>query len=154
MAKRAMERKLYSVYTQFVGQAIAANPKLAASRTNSLRYNAACCAVLASSGQGRDIASQNKTSPIQLRQKAYQWLREELDLHREMLASTQETNEAVERSRPQAECCLGPGATLPKQRQANSGSIGCILVGLTVRSRGVSKSSLNSIWASSRACSV
>jgi hypothetical protein len=92
VAKRLMDRELFAVYSQFVGKAIAADAELDLARDNDLRYNAACYAVLASSPQRSDIAAQAKTSQVELRQNAFQWLQDELDFNREQSKSAQEIN--------------------------------------------------------------
>ena len=48
--------------------------------------------MLASSDQRSDIAAQAKTSQVELRQNAFQWLQDELDFNREQSKSAQEIN--------------------------------------------------------------
>jgi tetratricopeptide (TPR) repeat protein len=83
-------RRNYAAATRLLEQAFASDPKLADNLANDLsdshRYYAAFCAVLAASGQGSDATA----DPVQraaLRGKALAWLRADLTLRSKQAAS-------------------------------------------------------------------
>jgi hypothetical protein len=59
--------------------AFAADPKLMEDIATGRRYNAACSAALASSGQGKDAGTLGPEERGQLRQQAFHWLRADLE---------------------------------------------------------------------------
>src|SRR5262249_49653240 len=61
-------------------------PSLAANPQTGHRYNAACCAALAGTGQGDDATGLDDRARARLRGKALDWLRADLAAHRAMLA--------------------------------------------------------------------
>jgi serine/threonine-protein kinase len=75
-------KSLYATAARFYQQAFAAKPALA--EDYPLRYNAACAAALAGSGQGKD-APRDSTERDRLRRQALDWLRAELEACRRLL---------------------------------------------------------------------
>jgi serine/threonine protein kinase/Flp pilus assembly protein TadD len=77
LAKMCQEHKeLYAASARFYSEAFAAQPTLAA---GAARYNAACAAALAGSGQGKDAGGLDEQERSRLRGQALIWLRSELD---------------------------------------------------------------------------
>jgi serine/threonine-protein kinase len=71
-------KKRYAAAVQFFRDAFAEQPKLADDLNRQHRYNAACAAALAGSGQGADGAKLDTQERARLRQQALHWLRAEL----------------------------------------------------------------------------
>jgi tetratricopeptide (TPR) repeat protein len=71
------QRKLAASARLFT-KALAAEPKLAEDPSTGNRYNAACAAVLAGCGAGKDAAKLNDAERARLRRKALDWLRADL----------------------------------------------------------------------------
>jgi hypothetical protein len=78
LAQRAYDKALYATAARLWGEAIAADPKLGDDRRASHRYNAACAAALAGSGQGKDEPRPDEAARAKLRSRALVWLRAEL----------------------------------------------------------------------------
>jgi Flp pilus assembly protein TadD len=70
-------RKQYAAAARFYAEAFAAKPKLA-DKLHAHRYDAACAAVLAGSGQGKDVGKLDDKERARLRQQALDWLRADL----------------------------------------------------------------------------
>jgi tetratricopeptide (TPR) repeat protein/tRNA A-37 threonylcarbamoyl transferase component Bud32 len=64
---------------RFYADAFSAEPRLADDLRAAHRYNAACSAVLAAAGQGRDAAGLAAAERAELRRQALAWLRADLD---------------------------------------------------------------------------
>jgi tetratricopeptide (TPR) repeat protein len=73
---RAQNR--YAAATRLYTDAFTAQPKLADDLQAGHRYNAACCAALAGSGQGGDAAKLDDKERARLRQQSLGWLRADL----------------------------------------------------------------------------
>jgi tetratricopeptide (TPR) repeat protein len=80
-------RKLHAAAARLWAEAFGQDPRLAADLAQSHRYNAACCAALAASGQGQDAAGLGATERLALRRQALTWLSAELRRRREQLKS-------------------------------------------------------------------
>ncbi|MDB5349246.1 MAG: serine/threonine protein kinase [Planctomycetota bacterium] len=72
-------KKMYAAAARFWDEAFTADPRLAEDRTQPYRYNAACVAVLAGTGQGKDDPAPDEASRSKLRGLARKWLKAELD---------------------------------------------------------------------------
>ena len=72
------DRKQFAAAARYFTEALAAEPKLAESRKDQHRYNAACCAALAASGQDKDEPHPDETARAKFRGQALEWLRAEL----------------------------------------------------------------------------
>ena len=79
LAQRAYDKKLHSAAAKLWADALEADPKISEDRTIQMRYNAACAAALAGSGQGKDSPTPDEPTKAKLREQARQWLRAELD---------------------------------------------------------------------------
>ena len=77
-------KKRYVAAVRLYTDAFAANPKMAEPPLPH-RYNAACSAVLAGTGQGRDAAKLDDKERARLRQQALTWLRADLTAWCELL---------------------------------------------------------------------
>ncbi len=67
-------RQLYVQAVQLYREALVAEPGLPGGH----RYNAACAAVLAADGRGKDEGKLDEKDRANLRQQAHEWLRDEL----------------------------------------------------------------------------
>jgi serine/threonine-protein kinase len=76
-------KKQYAAAVTFYAGAFAAAPSL----QKSNRFQAACTAVLASAGQGRDVDLPDTAARAKLRQQGLDWLRADLELWRQQAAS-------------------------------------------------------------------
>jgi tetratricopeptide (TPR) repeat protein len=76
-------KQLYRTSAALSADVFAADPPLA-DRLIGLRYNAACCAARAAAGQGRDAAQLDDHECAQLRQRALEWLRADLEQWRKL----------------------------------------------------------------------
>jgi serine/threonine protein kinase/Tfp pilus assembly protein PilF len=88
-------KQLYPAAVRFYSAAFAADPKLAADPSIGTRYNAACAAVQAGTGQGKEAAKLDDRERARLRQQALAWLRADLDLWTKKLASGKPENRAA-----------------------------------------------------------
>jgi tetratricopeptide (TPR) repeat protein len=79
-------KKLHHTTTRLYADAFAADPKLADDLKAGHRYNAACSAALAATGQGEDAAKLLDTERTRLRQQALDWLRADLGLWARLFA--------------------------------------------------------------------
>jgi tetratricopeptide (TPR) repeat protein len=77
LCRRPRQRR-YAAASRFYAAAFAADPKLADDVSRSHRYNAACAAVLAAAGQGKDAAQLGDPEKARLRGQALDWLEADL----------------------------------------------------------------------------
>ena len=77
---------LYAAEARFYEQAFAAEPKLADDLKTANRYNAACAACLAATGQGKDSAKLADKQREHWRRQAVAWLNADLALWGKQLA--------------------------------------------------------------------
>jgi Flp pilus assembly protein TadD len=77
-AQLCYEKKLQNASARFWSQAFQAQPKLADDMQPQNRYNAACAAALAGSGQGKDVPAPDEATKAQWRKQALEWLRADL----------------------------------------------------------------------------
>jgi serine/threonine-protein kinase len=89
LAKRAYDTKRYAFAAMLWAEAIEAEPKVVASRQPQHRYNAACAAVLAADGQGRDEPAPDDAAKAKLREQALAWLKAELAVWAKFLETGQ-----------------------------------------------------------------
>jgi tetratricopeptide (TPR) repeat protein len=80
-----MHKKRFTAAARFYGAAFAMQPKLAEDMQEGHRYNAACVAALAGSGQGEDAAKLDGAERSRLRQQALGWLRADLEASGKLL---------------------------------------------------------------------
>jgi tetratricopeptide (TPR) repeat protein len=78
-------KRFYFAAYRFYRDALAQQPGLAGDLQKQPRYNAACAAVLASGGQGKDADQADLKERTNLREKALHWLREDLAAYRQIL---------------------------------------------------------------------
>ncbi len=78
LAFRAYQKKLYASSVYLYTETLASDPKLAEDRKTRHRYNAACAAALAASGQSKDEPQPDAAAAAKLRGKARDWLKAEL----------------------------------------------------------------------------
>jgi tetratricopeptide (TPR) repeat protein len=71
-------RKFYGNAARFFRDAFAADPKRAEAVSSGLRFNAACCAVLAARGCGKDMDQPDDRERALWRRQALDWLRADL----------------------------------------------------------------------------
>jgi serine/threonine-protein kinase len=74
----AYDAKRYAAAARLWSEALAADAKLGDDRQPGHRYNAACAAALAGSGQGTDDPKPDDAARAKLRGQALDWLRAEL----------------------------------------------------------------------------
>jgi serine/threonine-protein kinase len=92
-------KKLYATAVGLYSDAFAADPKLAEQLQFGHRYNAACSASLAASGQSEDAVKLDTRELTQLRKQALDWLRADLALQEKQLANGKltERNDVIKR---------------------------------------------------------
>ena len=78
LAQRAYDKALHATAVRLWAEALAADPKLGDDRRAQHRYNAACAAALAGSGQGKDEPKPDDAARAKLRNQALDWLKAEL----------------------------------------------------------------------------
>jgi WD40 repeat protein/Tfp pilus assembly protein PilF/tRNA A-37 threonylcarbamoyl transferase component Bud32 len=78
MMTAGRQEKLYLTLARMYADAFADHPTLADDQTQTHRYNAACCAVMAAAGAGRDGPPPDATRQATLRRQAVDWLRADL----------------------------------------------------------------------------
>jgi serine/threonine-protein kinase len=88
-------KRLHATAVRFVTEAFAADPKRADDLRTQSRYNAACSAVLAATGQAEDAKNLPDRVVLSLRRQALTWLRADLALHAKM-AERDEARKAVQ----------------------------------------------------------
>jgi superkiller protein 3 len=72
------DRECYAAATRFFAEAFATKPGLAEGLERQNRYNAACAAILAASGQGKDAAQLPDQKRARVREQGLTWLRADL----------------------------------------------------------------------------
>jgi serine/threonine-protein kinase len=80
-------KQLYAAAAKLYAGAFDANPKLAEDLTKPNRYDAACAAVMAAAGLGKDATPLDANNKTQLRQQALDWLRADLALWQQQATS-------------------------------------------------------------------
>jgi Tfp pilus assembly protein PilF len=85
----------YVAATRFAAAVFPAEPGLASDLRSSYRYDAACCALLASDGQGKDDAGLGPRERLALRRQALTWLRADLAAWTRRLDSNSPTARAA-----------------------------------------------------------
>jgi tetratricopeptide (TPR) repeat protein len=85
-AALAARTRRYVAAARLWGQAFAADPKLGNDLKAGHRYNAACAATQAGTGQGKDAGTLDATQRAELRYRALGWLQDELAAHTRQLA--------------------------------------------------------------------
>ena len=78
LAQRAYDKALHTTAARLWAEALAADPKLGDDRQAGHRYNAACAAALAGSGQGKDDPKPDEAAKAKLRGQAQTLLKAEL----------------------------------------------------------------------------
>lgn len=78
LADRANEKAMHAAAFRLYAEALANDPKLVDSRQMQHRYNAACAASLATSGQSKDVPPPDDADRAKLRRQALDWLTAEL----------------------------------------------------------------------------
>jgi hypothetical protein len=86
-AEVAVHRKQFAAAARLWTEALKDDPKLGDDRQNVPRYNAACAAVLAAAGQGKDEPALDDAMKRKLRGQALDWLQAELTVWDKLLAS-------------------------------------------------------------------
>ena len=86
-AQMAFDRKHFIAAARFWAEALASEPKLGDDRRTQHRYNAACAAILAASGQGKDDPPPDDAAKARLRTLALDWLKAELVAWTKLLES-------------------------------------------------------------------
>jgi serine/threonine-protein kinase len=87
LARRAYEKSLHSAAARLWADALMTNPNLGDDRRTQHRYNAACAAALAGSGQGKDVPRPDEAARAKLRSQALGWLQAELAAWTKLLES-------------------------------------------------------------------
>jgi serine/threonine-protein kinase len=82
-------KHLYVTSTRYFAEAFTDSPKLAENLKAAHRYNAACAAVRAGTGQGKDTSKLDDNGRAEMRYRALCWLQADLGLHASQLASKQ-----------------------------------------------------------------
>jgi serine/threonine protein kinase/tetratricopeptide (TPR) repeat protein len=80
-----MFHKLYGASARFYREAFSENPQLATDLKAQRRYNAACAAILAGCGQGKDTDKLDAIERVRLRQQGLDWLRADLKAYQQVL---------------------------------------------------------------------
>jgi serine/threonine-protein kinase len=89
LAQMCYEKALHAAAARLWADALSAEPKLAEDRQTLHRYNAACAAALAGTGQGRDEQPPDEAAKAKLRSQALDWLKAELAAWTKLLESGQ-----------------------------------------------------------------
>ena len=87
MADVAYRKSLYGASARLYEEAFAGGPDIVADPRRALRYNAACAAVLAGSGRGRDETAPNPEGRTRFRDQAHEWLAGDLAAWRKLMES-------------------------------------------------------------------
>jgi hypothetical protein len=94
-------RKLHSAAARFYAEAFAAEPKQADDLQQQHRYNAACAAALAGSGQGKDTETLSDKERARLRHQALTWLRADFKAYEQLLNKDPDKGRALVSQRMQ-----------------------------------------------------
>jgi tetratricopeptide (TPR) repeat protein len=81
------QQRWFAASTRLFAQAMTVDPKLVGDMKTPNRYNAACAAALAASGQGNDQPPIDDEVKTRMRRLAYDWLKEDLALWSKILRS-------------------------------------------------------------------
>jgi hypothetical protein len=87
LARLCLDKQLYLSATRFLSDALEAEPNLVADRQAQHRFNAACAAALAATGQGKDDPPPVEAAKVKLRGQALGWLKAELETWSNVLGS-------------------------------------------------------------------
>jgi tetratricopeptide (TPR) repeat protein len=99
LAQRAYDKALHATAARLWGEALAAVPKLGDDRQAQHRYNAACSAALAASGQGQEESAPDGAARAKLHGQALDWLKAELSAwERVAIAGGPDAKEVVART--------------------------------------------------------
>ena len=82
LAQRASDTAFHATAARLWAEALAADPKSGDDRKAQYRFHAACAAVMAGSGQGKDNPKPDDASKSTLRVQALRWLKAELSAWR------------------------------------------------------------------------
>jgi eukaryotic-like serine/threonine-protein kinase len=77
LAQMCYDTKRHSAAARFWAEALEADPNLADDRRASHRYNAACAAALAASGETKDVPAPDAAAQAKLRRQSLLWLKAE-----------------------------------------------------------------------------
>jgi tetratricopeptide (TPR) repeat protein len=91
LADLSYKRSFYAASARFYAEVLAEHPELADDPRNSLRYNAACMAAMAGSGQGKDEPPPDEAGRLKLRDQARTGLRADLAVWTKTLESGTES---------------------------------------------------------------
>jgi tetratricopeptide (TPR) repeat protein len=86
-ARMAFDRKSFAGAARLWGEAMESDPRLGDDRQAGHRYNAACAATLAATGQGKDIPPPDDATRSNLREQALGWLKAERAAWNKLLES-------------------------------------------------------------------
>ena len=98
LAQRAYDKALLATAARLWGEALEAHPKLGDDRRAQHRYNAACIAALAGSGQGKDDPPPDEAGRVRLRRQALVWLRAEMAAWSRRLDDDPKTAAAIQQT--------------------------------------------------------
>jgi hypothetical protein len=87
LARMACDQKHFVAAARLWSEALESDPKLGDDRQTQHRYNAACAAVLAAAGQGKDEQPPDISARVQLHAHALDWLKAELAAWSNLLVS-------------------------------------------------------------------
>ena len=87
LAQIAYDSRSFAAAARLRAEAMAIDPKLGDARQPQHRYDAACAAALAGSGQGKDDPPPDDASKTKLRRQAFDWLKAELSAWTKVLDS-------------------------------------------------------------------
>ena len=87
LAQVAEEKGLHAMAARLFAEAFTANPSMAEDLEAGYRYNAACSAVLAGCGKGKDQPPPDESARIQLRRQALDWLEADLAARSRIVAN-------------------------------------------------------------------
>jgi tetratricopeptide (TPR) repeat protein len=79
-------KQLYATAVQLYAEAFKAQPFLADDLSSGHRYNVACAAARAGTGQGKDVGKLDDTARAEMRYRAFGWLHDDLAVHTRQLA--------------------------------------------------------------------
>jgi serine/threonine protein kinase/tetratricopeptide (TPR) repeat protein len=95
LAQRAYDRALYAAAARLWAEALSADPTLGDERQAQHRYNAACAAALAGSGQGNDDPKPDDMARARLRKQALDWLKAELSAWKRVAMTAEPGNKEL-----------------------------------------------------------
>ena len=89
------DTKRFAASARFWGEALAEDPKLGDDRKAQHRYNAACSAAMAGTGQGNDDPKPDDAARAKLRDQARDWLRAELSAWKKVAMTAEPGNKPL-----------------------------------------------------------